>query len=538
MFENIAAIDIGSSSIKVVLARTGFRDFQVRSFLYETIDRDNEDPGEAIKEALQRFINENDLEDYTILTILPMENIILRELSFPFSNMDKIAEVLPFEAEENIPFPIEDVVLDFLPVQNEEEEGSVILTAAQKETIRTYLGFFEELNLKPILMGFESQALFECYRYFNKIEEELVIQLHIGEAKTIINIIQNNRLLYTRAITAGLNNIYGSIADTLKISINEAEDIFKKLDMDLYSYENNLQKENYKNHKIAKNTLKTIFKNITDVINELTEQISLTEKAFALHHDITEFNRILISGGGANITGLGTIISNEFELPVVSQPFMEDIREPGIQTQFPTAFGILLTYLNKREHSINLLKGEFLPDIAFSSRKKYYLAGSFIILTVIILIINIISTSFLKSSINNKYNEILNERLKKYFHTREISGDPIKEATKILSEKKKELDNIESLIHTDARILDVLKDIISFFPRDESFKLKNMVMNETITQINGTISSVQKIDDFKNKLIESNMFDNVTLNTNIRKDTVNFSMTIKFKISGENAGRD
>ena len=380
------------------------------------------------------------------------------------------------------------------------------------------------------MMGLESQALFECYKYFNKIENETVIQLHIGNYKTIVNIIQNNNLLFTRSISIGTGLIYRRISESAKIPVTEAAALFENLNLDLHSFDSNLQKDEYKNNKITKNVLRNIFNISTEVINELIEQVLLSRKAFSLNYDDPEFSRIIISGGGANIAGIGSLISNEFVLPVVSQPFIEDNREPRIQTQFPIAFGTVLVYLNSSQKTINLLKDEFLPEIA-SSRKKYYLAAAFGVLTIIILIINLISTSYLKSESNTKYTDILNDRLKKYFHTRKTSSDPVKEAMKIVSEQKKELENIEALVHTDKKIIDILKDILSFLQKGETFILKNMVINETIIQINGVAGTSQNIDDFKNKLINSKMFDNVTLNTNIKKDAVNFSMTIKFKIT-------
>jgi type IV pilus assembly protein PilM len=531
LFENIAAIDIGTSSIKAVLVRTGFKDFQVKSFAFENISQDIENKGDAIKEALKRFIDESDIKDCLILTNIPMEKVLIRDITFPFSDIKKIEEAIKFEAEENIPFPIDEVIIDFKPVQSTETgERKVLLAAAQKDTIRDFIGFFGEYGLKPAMMGLESQALFECYKYFNKIENETVIQLHIGNYKTIVNIIQNNNLLFTRSISIGTGLIYRRISESAKIPVTEAAALFENLNLDLHSFDSNLQKDEYKNNKITKNVLKNIFNISTEVINELIEQVLLSQKAFSLNYEVPEFSRIIISGGGANIAGIGTLISNEFVLPVVSQPFIEDNREPKIQTQFPIAFGTVLVYLNSSQKTINLLKDEFLPEIA-SSRKKYYLAAVFGILTIIILIINLISTSYLKSESNTKYTDILNDRLKKYFHTRKASSDPVKEAMKIVSEQKKELENIEALVHTDKKIIDILKDILSFLQKGETFTLKNMVINETIIQINGVAGTSQNIDDFKNKLINSKMFDNVTLNTNIKKDAVNFSMTIKFKIT-------
>ena len=204
MFENIASIDIGSSSIKVVTVRTGLKDFKVKNFIYEDIDPESGNPEEALLAALSRIISENDLKNYRILTNLPMQNAVIRNMTFPFNDKEKIAEVIAFEAEDTIPFKLEDTVMDFQMLKSKvPEAGEVLLAAAKKESIQKQISYFKNSGISPASMGLESQSLFECYRYFNKIQDEAVIQLDIGNEKTILNFIHNGSLLFTRSIAIG-----------------------------------------------------------------------------------------------------------------------------------------------------------------------------------------------------------------------------------------------------------------------------------------------------------------------------------------------
>lgn len=535
MFENIAAIDIGTSSIKIVTVKTGFKDFQVLNFLYEEIEQGAERGNDVVAEILSRIVNENKLQDHIILTNLPMENAIIRNLTFPFTDMDQISEVIPFEAEEKIPYKLDDIVLDFQPVLSlNAEEGKVFIAAAQKAAVSNHLDIFKKAGISPVMMGLESRGLYECYRYFSTIQEEAVIQLDIGSNKTIINIIVNNSLVYTRSIATGMNSIHEYVSRILNLPLSDAMHVFSNLNLDLTSFENNLQKDDYKKLNIRKSDLKKIYTEAMNMADELVENVYLTIKAFKVEMTEIEFNRILLSGGGANIAGIGMILSSEFELPVVSLPFLEQYRESRIQTQFPVVFGTVLSYLNKKDPSISFLKGEFIPDKNMTLWKKYYLSAAFISFSIIILIINIIVSSFFKSESNAKYNDILKSKYQKYFHSREIPDDPIQEAGNLLKEEKKEFDNIDTLIRSSDKVLDILNEIISFFPQVERFELNNLVINEKIIRLDGFSGSSKSLDEFKNKLIESNKFDNVTLNTNTKKtDSVGFSITIKLKILDE-----
>jgi type IV pilus assembly protein PilM len=544
LFENIASIDIGTSSIKVITVRTGLKDFRIKNFIYEDIYKDiqatqdyTDNPDNALKAALARIFEENNLKDYKILTAHPMQKTVIRNLTFPFRDSDKIAEVLPFEAEENIPFALEDVVLDFQMIESfpkqegkDDESAKVLVAAARKEAINQQMDLLRNFGISPAAMGLESQALFEIYRYFNKIENESIIQLDIGNEKTIVNIIHNNNLLFTRSIPTGMESIYKAVIEKYNLSHSDVVSVFEDFNLDLTSFENNLQKE-IPIEKIKKNTLKGIYNISLDFFNDLIEQIVLTKMAFLNEYNGITFGRVLISGGGSNVAGIGSIISGELGLPVISLPFLEEYTETKIRSQFPIAFGMILSYLNKRFTPVSFLKGEFLPKSAGSSLKQYYLAGAFVVLAMFILLINITATSYFKSESKEKYTAVLNERFKKYFHARKTTDDPVSEAMKMLKEEKKEFEAIDLLVRSSDKIMDILNDILAFFPKDESFELSNLVLNESVIRVDGKIGSSIKIDEFKNKLLESKKFDNVTLSTNIKKgNEVNFNMTIKLKV--------
>lgn len=538
MFENIAAIDIGTTTVKMIKARTSFSDFQIKSLSCEDIDLDNPNREEAISNAILKMLGEDPIKGFKVLANLPMEKSIIRNISFPFSDVEKIAEAIPFEAEENIPFNIDDLVMDFQSLKSENrEEGKILLAAAHKETVHDFIRSLKDNTVIPFRMGLEANSLFECYNYFNTVEDETIIQLDIGNNKSIINIIKNKHLQYTRSISTSLNDIHKSIAEYLKIAENEAAVLFKNLNTDILSYENILDRDYYKNLNFKKPQLKKISSITEEVINDLNEQLMLTIRAYRIDNPEAEFSRILISGGGSNINGLSSQISRELEITVVPMPFLEDYKDQKIRSQFPIVFGLLLSYINKKNSYINFLKGEFIPDLARSSKKIYYLSGMFLGLSVLVLLINIIISFFMTSQSNRYYDSLLMNNYRKYFNDRSSPGDPLDAARKKLKKEKLELDNLTVLVPDNSSILDLMNDSLSLFSKDESFSLKNMVINESIIRIDGTINSSQNIDDFKSKLSQSGKFEKVDLDIkSSRKNEVRFSMTIKKKKTEEVKG--
>jgi hypothetical protein len=154
----------------------------------------------------------------------------------------------------------------------------------------------------------------------------------------------------------------------------------------------------------------------------------------------------------------------------------------------------------------------------------------------LVLLANLIVSSYIKSESNRKYTDILNDRFKKYFSSRKPSDNPVSDAMKILKDEKKEFEGIDSLVRSDEKIMNVLNDILLFFPKDDTFELRNLVINESILRLDAKIGSSVKIDEFKNRLTESKKFDSVVVNTNLKKGSdILFFMTIKLKTADKTA---
>ena len=161
----------------------------------------------------------------------------------------------------------------------------------------------------------------------------------------------------------------------------------------------------------------------------------------------------------------------------------------------------------------------------------YFLAATYGILSIIVIILYITSSAVMTSSTNQKYDEILREQYKRYFKTYPQTDNPISEAHKLLDREKKSIKNLKIFMPQDESLMDLLKELLAPFPKDVDFNLKNVVINDRIIRIDGSIASSTAIDRYKEQLNENEKFDSVTMNIkSSRREQVYFSMTIKLKI--------
>jgi hypothetical protein len=142
-----------------------------------------------------------------------------------------------------------------------------------------------------------------------------------------------------------------------------------------------------------------------------------------------------------------------------------------------------------------------------------------------------IINSILSAHDRGKYDTVLQEKFQRYFNMRPGGNDPLDEARKLVRDEQREVGDLSRMVITDDSMLDLLRDIVAAFPGDPSFEMKNIVINDRIVRLDGSIGSSASLDAFKQKLDEIKGFEAVSLNIrSAHKNDVRFSMTIKQKV--------
>jgi type IV pilus assembly protein PilM len=183
LFDNIASFDIGYSSVKLIIAKRGIRNFEILSASIEEYDLDlyATDSLSAINDAVQRIIERVDLSDSIVITTFPSDRVIFRNITFPFNEQSKISDTIKFEAEESIPYPVEMVSLAFQMLPPSDTGRPVILSALKKDFIKEKINNIKDYGFSLQFAGIEGNAHLRCYEYFNSVNDEniLVIDLDI-----------------------------------------------------------------------------------------------------------------------------------------------------------------------------------------------------------------------------------------------------------------------------------------------------------------------------------------------------------------------
>jgi type IV pilus assembly protein PilM len=214
----------------------------------------------------------------------------------------ELADSIQWEAEQYIPFDIQDVNLDYQvldPGTGAQSKGTmdVLLVAAKKDKIADYTGVIAQAGKVPVLVDVDAFALQNAYEVNYGASAGIVVLLNAGASAININIVNGEQSLFTRDISMGGNAYTEAIQRELNLTFEAAEEAKKGRAVD----------------GIAFDDVRPILHAVTE--NVLLE-IQKTFDFFKATATWDRIDRILMSGGAASVDGFATALEERFGAPV------------------------------------------------------------------------------------------------------------------------------------------------------------------------------------------------------------------------------
>ncbi len=155
---------------------------------------------------LQTLVRDKGLSALAVNTAVSGESVIVRYIDLPKMKKEEIGQALKFEAQQYIPFKIEEVIFDYhilAPLTTNENRMKVLLVAAKKQTIMETIELIQQAGLKPNLIDVNACSLINCFQATGpKIKETDVFALINLELDLVsIDILQGNLPFFTRDIS-------------------------------------------------------------------------------------------------------------------------------------------------------------------------------------------------------------------------------------------------------------------------------------------------------------------------------------------------
>jgi type IV pilus assembly protein PilM len=234
IFEPISFIglDIGETQIRVIqLNHTAASPTLVAagSINLPPPDKDGKVSDQVVGDKIKQLIGEVGIVSDNVVLALPEAEVFSRIIELPSMSMEEVNQAIEFEAESYVPYPIEEVQLDwqFLDPPEEGEENKkrrALLVAAPLVAINRYVNLAESAGLKPLAV--ETSTIgnarsivgtgehFDCLGIFD-----------IGANRSVFCIVQEGMIRLTHNVPIGSNHIRDAIARELNVGTEEAEKV-------------------------------------------------------------------------------------------------------------------------------------------------------------------------------------------------------------------------------------------------------------------------------------------------------------------------
>ncbi|MBI4169931.1 MAG: type IV pilus assembly protein PilM [Acidobacteria bacterium] len=305
---NLVGLDIGSSAVKVVeLKELGKgRGYQLLNLALERlspeaiVDGAIMDAGLVI-DAIQRAFSARKIKGGDVAIALSGHSVIIKKISIPATSDEELAEVIPWEAEQYIPFDVQDVNLAYQVLKGAsggEGNMDVLLVAAKKDKINDYTSVVSQAGRNPALVDVDVFALQNCYE-MNYDTDAATVQalINIGASTTNVAILKGSTSIFWRDISVGGNHYNDAIRKELNLSFDQAEALKRGEEVEGIPLENVNPIIASVNEFIGTEIQKTIdfFKNTTPGEN---------------------IEKIIIAGGSSRTPHLREALGERFGVPV------------------------------------------------------------------------------------------------------------------------------------------------------------------------------------------------------------------------------
>lgn len=310
---SIVGLDIGTRQIKAVWLEQSKDGYILQGYACEPITKiafserdikDYESVSIALKKVQKSLKTKLKLANIAVAGTSVISKIVYMD---PEQNDYDLESQIEIEADSLIPYPLEEVYLDFEEIEPSKTHSgkvNVLLTAAHKDVVDSRLLLAREANFEPKIVDMENYAIGNALSFFysNEADDKPICCINVGASLLQICVVKNGNVIYTKEHTFGLNQLINDVSAIHMVEREVAER--QLLDGTLPG-------------NWVEDTLPIFAANLQQSIN----------RALQMYMSTTHADRpteILLSGGAANIEPLVEILNQDLGLNVIGfNPFKD-----------------------------------------------------------------------------------------------------------------------------------------------------------------------------------------------------------------------
>ena len=305
--KTLVGLDIGSSAVKAVELKASGKTYKVTAFGAESVPPDSIVDGAiidgaAVADAIKRLFESRKIQTNDVVASLSGNAVIVKKITLPVMTETELAESIYWEAEQYIPFDIQDVNLDYqvleAPAAGEKGTMDVLLVAAKKEKIADYTGVIAQAGRAAVVVDVDAFALQNAYEVNYGVEPgAVVVLLNAGAGAININILSGDQSVFSRDVSIGGNAYTEALQRELNLPYDAADRLKRGTGTDGVTFED------------ARPVLRAVSENVMLEVQKTFDFFKATAAS-------DRIDRIMISGGASRAEGFSEMLGERFGAPV------------------------------------------------------------------------------------------------------------------------------------------------------------------------------------------------------------------------------
>ncbi len=482
---NVWGIDIGKCGLKALRCSRSTDSEKIVAEAFDYIEypmlltQPEADPGELVRDALEEFLSRNNIAGDTIAVSVPGQAGLSKFIKLPPVEATKIPDIVTYEARQQIPFPLEQVVWSWQRLEGGiEESGFVIdaeiaLFAMKRDQVTKAIEPFKDadieidfLQLSPVSLA--NVVMFDQLPKPSEVDQDApppsIVLASLGVDSTDL-IVTNGLKIWQRTMPIGGSNFTRALVQGMRMTFPKAE--------------------NLKRNAARADDPKKVFQILRPVFNEFASELQRSLNYFTGQDRTAKIGQVLLVGNAAKLRGLSDFLAKQLQLEVHRLREFKGLegdlilKTPAFrenQLAFATVYGLALQGLGVAGIRTNLLPSDVTRDRLIQAKKPWAVAamlGLLVAALVNFLGIYIAWSSYSENLFADAFTQIDSVVAK--------SSQIQSSVQQAQAERLEILDSQQRLIRIGDRrfqTLELIRTIESMIPRNEPDKTDELLRDE------------------------------------------------------------
>jgi general secretion pathway protein L len=517
ILRNVLGLDLGSHAVKAVELQQGFRSLEAVQVRAVAID----DAELEISELIGRFVQVHQLATDHVVTAVRGDRLSVRRLSFPFAERRKLAQAVPFEVEDRLPFELEDVVLDWFAVGGDRSRAEVVAAVAPRSEVSALIDTLHAAGCDPRTVECEGLVLANLASAFDLPGNRLLVDL--GHSETTLCALSDERAIAARSIGVAGRALSEVITQDRGFSPQDAERVKCE--------------EGIIDRTLGAPLPKTAAV-IEQIANEITRFVASLEPAFS-----ADFSEVTLLGGTAQLDRIDEMLAERTGLPTARIGLPRDeaglgLVAGGSPVLFAPAIALALRGSTRARTGLNFRQDEFSKRVDLSRYRRDFGPTAILAAAVAALaIVSFTTEAFVESFRAKKIEAQIEALYAEAFPGTTTPESPVaalREAVRQANQRAEFL----GVYRGNLSALDLLAEISRRIPTDLDVVFEEVSIDHQTIRIRVFSSSFEAADRLGAELAKFPLFSQArigAIETDRRTGGKKFNVTISLGPEGERA---